>query len=155
MFAVSGIACMLFLGGWSLGLGFEMTDVLGYIVGNIVNVVVFIFKGWFLVFVMMWVRWTLPRLRIDQVMMTCLKYLVPISCVLLLGVSLWQLVMLEMPNFVQENFNWVLFAGTVVAVALVVKQLFTWASLPPGSAMPGMYRSVGVTGYQAGKQVGV
>ena len=42
-------------------------------------------------FVMMWVRWTLPRLRIDQVMMTCLKYLLPISCVLLLGVCLWQL----------------------------------------------------------------
>ena len=39
---------------------------------------------------MMWVRWTLPRLRIDQVMMTCLKYLLPISCVLLLGVSVWQ-----------------------------------------------------------------
>ena len=52
--------------------------------------VVFIVKGWLLVFVMMWVRWTLPRLRIDQVMMTCLKYLLPISCVLLLGVSLWQ-----------------------------------------------------------------
>ena len=52
-----------------------------------INVVVFIVKGWFLVFVMMWVRWTLPRLRIDQVMMTCLKYLLPISCVLLLGVS--------------------------------------------------------------------
>ena len=56
-----------------------------------INVVVFIVKGWLLVFVMMWVRWTLPRLRIDQVMMTCLKYLLPISCVLLLGVSLWQL----------------------------------------------------------------
>ena len=57
------------------------------LVGNVINVVVFIVKGWFLVFVMMWVRWTLPRLRIDQVMMTCLKYLLPISCVLLLGVS--------------------------------------------------------------------
>ena len=55
--------------------------------------VVFILKGWLLVFVMMWVRWTLPRLRIDQVMMTCLKYLLPISCVLLLGVSLWQVAM--------------------------------------------------------------
>ena len=55
--------------------------------------VVFIVKGWLLVFVMMWVRWTLPRLRIDQVMMTCLKYLLPISCVLLLGVSLWQVAM--------------------------------------------------------------
>ena len=51
----------------------------------------FILKCWLLVFVMMWVRWTLPRLRIDQVMMTCLKYLLPISCVLLVGVSLWQL----------------------------------------------------------------
>ena len=61
------------------------------IVGNLINVVVFILKGWVLVFVMMWVRWTLPRLRIDQVMMTCLKYLLPISCVLLLGVSVWQL----------------------------------------------------------------
>ena len=43
---------------------------------------------------MMWVRWTLPRLRIDQVMMTCLKYLLPISCVLLLGVSLWQVLLM-------------------------------------------------------------
>src|SRR6185312_5665596 len=50
----------------------------------------FIVKAQLLVFVMMWVRWTLPRLRIDQVMMTCLKYLLPISCALLLGVSLWE-----------------------------------------------------------------
>ena len=53
----------------------------------------FIVKGWLLVFVMMWVRWTLPRLRIDQVMETCLKYLLPISCALLLGVSFWQVAM--------------------------------------------------------------
>jgi NADH-quinone oxidoreductase subunit H len=154
MFAVSGIASILFLGGWSLGLPFlpDMTDLLGFLLGNIVNIVVFIFKGWFLVFVMMWIRWTLPRLRIDQVMMTCLKYLVPISCVLLLGVSLWQLVM---PVIVLDTFHWVLFGVTVAALVLVVKQLFTWASLPPGSAMPGMYRLVGVTGYQAGKQAGV
>jgi len=67
--------------------------ILGPVFGNVINVAVFIGKGWLLVFVMMWVRWTLPRLRIDQVMMTCLKYLLPISCVLLLGVSLWQLAM--------------------------------------------------------------
>ena len=40
----------------------------------------------------MWVRWTLPRLRIDQVMAACLKYLLPISCFLFLGVTLWPLV---------------------------------------------------------------
>ena len=145
MFAVSGIANILFLGGWSLGLGFEFTDLAGFILGNLINIVVFIFKSWFLVFVMMWVRWTLPRLRIDQVMMTCLKYLVPVSCVLLLGVSLWTLLV---PSLVQDWFNRVMFAGCLVITALVVKKLFTWASLPPGSAMPGMYRSVGVVGYQ-------
>ena len=34
---------------------------------------------------MMWVRWTLPRLRIDQVITTCLKYCVPIAAVAFLG----------------------------------------------------------------------
>jgi NADH-quinone oxidoreductase subunit H len=92
MFAVSGIATILFLGGWNTGLvPRELSEVLGPIAGNIINVLVFIFKGFMLVFVMMWVRWTLPRLRIDQVMMACLKYMLPISCVLLLGVSFWQL----------------------------------------------------------------
>ncbi len=91
MFAVSGLAIVLFLGGWHTGvLPFDLADKLG-IFGTILNVIVFIIKCWLLVFVMMWVRWTLPRLRIDQVMTTCLKYLLPISCVLLLGVCLWQM----------------------------------------------------------------
>jgi NADH-quinone oxidoreductase subunit H len=93
MFAVSGIATILFLGGWSPGfLPADLTHYLGW-PGNVLNVMIFIFKGWLLVFVMMWVRWTLPRLRIDQVMETCLKYLLPLSCALLLGVALWQVAM--------------------------------------------------------------
>jgi NADH-quinone oxidoreductase subunit H len=109
MFAVSGIAVLLFLGGWSLGLPARllhggMTDALGFIAGNVVNVIVFIAKTWILVFVMMWVRWTLPRLRIDQVMMTCLKYLLPISCGLLLGVSLWQLIVYPVAIVQRETF---------------------------------------------------
>ncbi|MCA9033157.1 MAG: NADH-quinone oxidoreductase subunit H, partial [Planctomycetaceae bacterium] len=46
-----------------------------------------------LVCVQIWVRWTLPRLRIDQVMTTCLKYLVPIACFLFLGVVLYPLIL--------------------------------------------------------------
>ena len=38
---------------------------------------------------MMWVRWTLPRLRIDQVMKVCLKYCTPIAAVMFLGAVLW------------------------------------------------------------------
>jgi NADH-quinone oxidoreductase subunit H len=37
----------------------------------------------------------LPRLRIDQVMTTCLKYLVPISCFLFLGATVWPLVIVK------------------------------------------------------------
>jgi len=102
MFAVSGIATFLFLGGWHDGLGIvpAIDDVLGltrsgwigqYIV-NVIGLKIFILKGTSLVFFQMWVRWTLPRLRIDQVMMTCLKYLLPISCMLFLGATIWPLV---------------------------------------------------------------
>ena len=38
---------------------------------------------------MMWVRWTLPRLRIDQVMTTCLKYCMPLAAVMFSGAMLW------------------------------------------------------------------
>ncbi|NBT14504.1 MAG: hypothetical protein EBS56_13160, partial [Planctomycetia bacterium] len=43
------------------------------------------------VLVMMWIRWTLPRLRIDQVMTTCLKYCTPIAAAMFAGAMLWQL----------------------------------------------------------------
>ncbi len=103
MFAVSGIAAILFLGGWHTGLA-PLDDWLiaeraagavsdGFLwssyFANLIGLIVFVKKASLLVFVQIWLRWTLPRLRIDQVMMTCLKYLIPISCVLLLGVVVW------------------------------------------------------------------
>ena len=92
MFAVSGLACLLFLGGWHTGfLPFEPVDQFGVWGGNLLNAAVFVGKASVLVLVMMWARWSLPRLRIDQVMTTCLKYFLPIACVLLVGVCVWQL----------------------------------------------------------------
>src|SRR5919202_4978470 len=110
MFAVSGAAAILFLGGWHSGLlPFEPSEQWRW-AGHVLNVLVFIAKGWLLVFVMMWMRWSLPRLRIDQVMMTCLKYFLPISCVLLLGVCLWEL-------FVPDVVGTAWRIGSAVAVA--------------------------------------
>ena len=114
-----------------------------------INAVVFVIKCWLLVFVMMWVRWTLPRLRIDQVMMTCLKYLLPISCVLLLGVSLWRV---AVPEVVQAYFKYGLAAVCLILLAVMVKQVLTWFSAPPGTAMPGMWRTAGTVGYQGARQ---
>jgi NADH-quinone oxidoreductase subunit H len=150
MFAVSGIANLMFLGGWHIGVfPWDLTTPLGPVLGNLINVLVFIAKGWTLVFVMMWVRWTLPRLRIDQVMMTCLKYLLPISCVLLLGVSVWQLLVIAVPGL--RHFHYVLAAGSLALVVLLARQLITWASAPPSAAMPGMWRTAGLSGYQGAR----
>ena len=94
MFVVSGIAVLLFLGGWDIGIPIiESTSLQETAVGNyfanLIGMFVFIMKSSVLVFVQIWVRWTLPRLRIDQVMMTCLKYLIPISCFLFFGATVW------------------------------------------------------------------
>jgi NADH-quinone oxidoreductase subunit H len=94
MFAVSGIAAILFLGGWNGPI--PVTNLLGFdatYAGRFIGMLNFMGKAFFLVFVMMWVRWTLPRLRIDQVMKTCLKYLLPMSCAALLGAAVWPLVL--------------------------------------------------------------
>ena len=47
---------------------------------------------------MMWIRWTLPRLRIDQVMTMCLKYCVPLAAICFVGVLTWQVIGLPTPN---------------------------------------------------------
>jgi len=136
MFAVSGIAVLLFLGGWNLGfLPWELGDKIG-VWGNLISVAVFIVKAWVLVFVMMWVRWTLPRLRIDQVMMTCLKYLLPISCVLLLGVSLWQL---AVQPVVAPYFQWVLAGLCLLLLLWMVVKVVTTPSRLPVAGVPGRW----------------
>jgi NADH-quinone oxidoreductase subunit H len=101
MLAVSLLASILFLGGWHgpipissmLGLTFgDGSDQYFWygIAGNVLGTLNILFKGVVGVTVMMWVRWTLPRLRIDQVITTCLKYCVPIAAMAFLGATTWQ-----------------------------------------------------------------
>jgi NADH-quinone oxidoreductase subunit H len=131
MFAVSGLATILFLGGWHTGfLPFEPSAAWGFWWGNLLNVAVFIGKCWLLVGIMMWMRWSLPRLRIDQVMMTCLQYFLPISCVLLVGVCLWQLLA---PAWLAIAANYTLAIGSAIFVLIVFLSVFR---SPPGAAAP-------------------
>src|SRR3954449_9683713 len=97
MLAVSLLASILFLGGWHgpipiadwLGLTFDHG--FGYgIAGNVLGTINLINKGVVGVTVMMWVRWTLPRLRIDQVITVCLKFCVPMAAVMWLCATAWQ-----------------------------------------------------------------
>jgi NADH-quinone oxidoreductase subunit H len=120
MFVVSGLAAILFFGGWNgpipilapLGYKPGETDwsVMGYLV-QIAGCANFTLKSVVGVTVMMWARWTLPRLRIDQVMTTCLKYCVPISAFCFLGAVGWQVADVPTPwrqiniGEVRENYT--------------------------------------------------
>ena len=97
----------------------------------------FVGKCWLLVLVMMWMRWSLPRLRIDQVMMTCLKYFLPISCVLLVGVCLWQLLV---PAAVASVVKYVLAFGSLRVRAGGVREPVPLAgTAAPAGELPGAW----------------
>ncbi|TWT58780.1 NADH-quinone oxidoreductase subunit 8 [Thalassoglobus neptunius] len=101
MFFVSALGAILFLGGWWTGfspldnwlLSTAQSSVGGDYLLRVFGMKILMVKAAILVFVQIWIRWTLPRLRIDQVMTTCLKYLVPMSCFLFLGAVIWPLVL--------------------------------------------------------------
>lgn len=95
MFAVSGLAAILFLGGWKSplppawapdGTGMGATLVRGLVFDG---PIIFVLKAMFLFFVQIWLRWTLPRVRIDQVLYVCVQVLLPLTMVVLLGNTLW------------------------------------------------------------------
>lgn len=77
LFICACIAATIFLGGWMpLHIGVESFD---SVMDAIPGVVWFLAKAFFVVFLLMWERWTFPRLRIDQLLNLEWKYLIPIS----------------------------------------------------------------------------
>jgi len=86
VFIVCAIGATLFLGGWMpfhIGNWTGFNHVMDYIPSSIW----FFGKTFFLIFVIMWFRWTFPRLRIDQLLNLEWKYLLPISMINLLVVT--------------------------------------------------------------------
>lgn len=78
MFTVSAIATTLFLGGWQ-GPWLALPGLPREIAHALFGLFWFLVKCYFLIFVMMWLRWTLARLRVDQLMDFAWKVLLPVS----------------------------------------------------------------------------
>ncbi|MCM2257098.1 MAG: NADH-quinone oxidoreductase subunit NuoH [Vicinamibacteria bacterium] len=82
MFVASAMVSVLFLGGFAAPL-----PVLQTVAGFDIGPVWLIAKAWALVFVHMWLRWTLPRLRVDQLMHVAWKVLLPIALFLIVVIG--------------------------------------------------------------------
>lgn len=83
IFIVCAIGATLFLGGW-MPLHIGHWEGFNHVMDYIPSSLWFIGKTFFLIFIIMWFRWTFPRLRIDQLLNLEWKYLLPIGMVNLL-----------------------------------------------------------------------
>jgi NADH-quinone oxidoreductase subunit H len=123
MFIMCAVASVLFLGGYlaphpalqqigSLPLGWFWIW----------------FKAWFLIFVMMWLRWTLPRSRVDQLMHIAWKVLLPIALVLVVvvgGLVLWPA---TADGFPWDRWvAWPLTLGLVAFLLYVMVRALQWS----------------------------
>ena len=101
LWVMSALATTMFFGGWQLP--FKTAADLDAMTGGwavlweLLSLAIFVFKTLSFVFVVMWLRWTLPRIRVDQMMNMCWKYLVPASFVSVLFVAVWMLIVHAAP----------------------------------------------------------
>ena len=83
LFIIAGVATTIFLGGW-MPLHISGLDGFNQVMDYIPGFVWFFAKAFFVVWLLMWMKWTFPRLRIDQILTLEWKYLIPISMLNLL-----------------------------------------------------------------------
>ena len=117
LYVIGAIVTTLFLGGWQIP---HVTD--NPVLLAVLQFAVFFLKSYFWVFIAMWVRATLPRVRVDQLMSLCWKYMVPIALVNVVGTAIWM-------TIVPEGIDWgvqivMTLAGGVAIVAFFARVRF-------------------------------
>jgi NADH-quinone oxidoreductase subunit H len=111
MFAVSGLAVTLFLGGWNAPLSFLPASFLWFFAKLMALVLVFI-----------WVRGTLPRVRVDQLMNLAWKYLFPMALLNLFAAALWHYsAAWQMPGALV--FRWVVCFAAIAVPCMVLARV--------------------------------
>jgi NADH-quinone oxidoreductase subunit H len=88
LFVVGAVATTVFLGGWQVP-GLSPAEQAGSLLWQALGLCFFFAKAMALVFVIIWIRWTLPRFRVDQMMRLCWKYFVPWTFAAVLFQAFW------------------------------------------------------------------
>jgi NADH-quinone oxidoreductase subunit H len=111
MFVINAVMVTIFLGGWASVLPGE--PVFGGIFWFLGKTAIFMYIG-------VWIRFTLPRLRVDQLMYTGWKVLIPMAFVTLIGAS-FQALLGPTGQLVMAVITWLLVAATVIWVVTKVR----------------------------------
>src|SRR6266851_4529545 len=114
LFIIGAIITTLFLGGWQFP---HVSN--NVVVMNVLELISFNIKVLALVFFSMWVRATLPRVRIDQLMLLCWKYFVPISFVDMIGTAVWVAIWPDGNAFM----GYIMLAGAIVVAVLFIQRV--------------------------------
>ncbi len=122
LFVIGALTSILFLGGWNAPE--FLTGMVGSTALTIIQFTIFMIKMSFIVFIIIQLRWTLPRVRVDQLMIICWHYFVPMALVSILGVSIWmaishgnsilQLIMSILTMFIWASFVFIVLYRTVM-----------------------------------------
>jgi len=116
LYVIGAIVTTLFLGGWHIPMTFENP-----LVQHGLEFATFFLKAYGVgVMVPIWLRWTLPRIRVDQMMTMCWKYLVPIAFVNLLGAAAW---MLWVAPWVRYVTTFTLFMASIAGILLFLRRV--------------------------------
>ena len=108
LFIVAGMTTLVFLGGWCpIHIGVEGFDA---VMDLIPGIVWFLAKAFAMVWLLMWIKWTFPRLRIDQILNLEWKYLMPLA---LLNLVL-------MTVCVAFDLTGIVFVGYAVAAVIAI-----------------------------------
>jgi NADH-quinone oxidoreductase subunit H len=132
LWVMAAVAATLFFGGWQLpGVGPETYaaakgagafPALAWWGLQILSMAMMAIKTLMVLNVIVWVRWTLPRIRIDQMMNLCWKYLVPWSFAAFVFTLLWQILVARAPALSTVT-GVVLTLAFLVTVAVFARQV--------------------------------
>ena len=128
---ISAMVATLFLGGWDIP--FTTWDESGTLAAVLASHVAFFLKTFFWIFFVMWIRWTLPRFRYDQLMSLGWKFLMPLALayIMLIATAVW---LLEGPLGIADvRTRALVLFGINVVLAFVVFRLLDRGAIVSGS----------------------